>query len=228
MGEHSLADIQFLKELPRDALASVEARCRWRRYGSGQFVVTQDDDNRDLFMIVSGRVRVTLYSPSGKEVNFRELAERESFGELSAIDGQPRSASVITLTDCTIASMSPDLFWEILNKYPPVAAAALKRLAALVRLLSERVFEFSTMAVRNRIHVELLRLARNAGPVGGKAVICPVPTHAEIASRVSTHREAVTREFNDLSRAGIITRQSGRSIVVDVGRLTELAKESAP
>jgi CRP-like cAMP-binding protein len=107
-----------------------------------------------------------------------------------------------------------------------VLFAILRHLTTQVRALTERVFEFSTLAVRNRVHAELLRLARDHG--GNDAVICPAPTHTEIASRISTHREAVTRELNRLEDLGLIVRE-GRSLrVADLERLQAMVEDVAP
>jgi hypothetical protein len=94
-----------------------------------------------------------------------------------------------------------------------------------VRTLTKRVYEFSTLAVNNRIQAELLRLAGLGTREGKGARISPAPTHAEIASRVSTHREAVTRELNRLSRVGIIERRSGALVVHDLDRLAAMVNE---
>lgn len=72
--------------------------------------------------------------------------------------------------------------------------------------LTTRVYDFSTLAVKNRIQAELLRLANLVPKDGKSARIFPAPTHGEIASRVSTHREAVTRELNRLCRIGVAER----------------------
>jgi CRP/FNR family transcriptional regulator, cyclic AMP receptor protein len=106
----------------------------------------------------------------------------------------------------------------------------LKRLVANIRRLTARVFEFSTLAVRNRIHAELLRLARSSckdEPGGAQSVtITPVPTHSDIASRVSTHREAVTRELNELARIGMIERRGNDLIVRNIQELERLVAEA--
>ncbi len=102
---------------------------------------------------------------------------------------------------------------------------ALKELTDLVRLLCERVVEFSTLGVKNRIHAELLRLAQKHMQDDNSAAISPVPTHADIASRVSTHREAVTRELNHLAHAGVIERRSGVLVISDVAKLTRMVEE---
>jgi CRP/FNR family transcriptional regulator, cyclic AMP receptor protein len=91
-----------------------------------------------------------------------------------------------------------------------------------IRALTTRVYEFSTLAVSNRIQAELLRLARLAETDGKSARITPAPTHTEIASPVSTHREAITRELTRLSRTGLIEQQRNALLVKDVERLTEM------
>jgi CRP/FNR family transcriptional regulator, cyclic AMP receptor protein len=96
------------------------------------------------------------------------------------------------------------------------------RLAASVRELTERVFEFSTLGVQNRVHAELLRLARHAGVKDNAARLDPAPGHVEIASNISTYREQVTREISAMVKQGLIKR-SGRALVIpDVERLERI------
>ncbi len=223
--QETLGGIELFKHLPPDDLEALAKRCRWRRHTAGQRIVGHMDETRDVFFIVKGKIRAIIYSLSGKEVTFRDISAGDMFGEFSAIDGQPRSANVIALMDSLIASMPADVFWDVLRSYPMVAEATLKRLTNQLRVLSERVFEFSTLTVKNRIHAELLRLARDHMRGENTAAISPAPTHAHIASRVSTHREAVTRELNDLARAGLIERRHGVLIIRDVNHLIRMVRE---
>jgi CRP/FNR family transcriptional regulator, cyclic AMP receptor protein len=101
----------------------------------------------------------------------------------------------------------------------------LTSLIGTVRTLSERIFEFSTLAVKNRIHSELLRLAREGEREANTARLSPAPTHADIASRISTHREAVTRELNDLTKSGLLKRDGRTLIISDVDKLERLVHE---
>ena len=220
----SLSGIELfdsLAESDRDGLAR---SCRWHRYSADQYIVGHQDETNDVYFIVGGRVRVTVFSPSGKEVSFADLSAGKSFGEMSAIDDAPRSATVLALSDTVLASISAKAFRRILDDHPDVATRMMQHLAGLVRGLLDRVFEFSVLAVRNRIHAELLRLARDQGFDGDTAVITPVPTHADIASRVSTHREAVTRELSALTSAGLIERRDGALVIADVTRLAKLVE----
>ena len=223
--QETLGGIELFKHLPPSDLEALAKRCRWRRHTAGQRIVGHMDETRDVFFIVKGKVRAIIYSLSGKEVTFRDISAGDMFGEFSAIDDQPRSANVIALMDSLTASMPADVFWDVLRSYPMVAEATLRRLTSQLRVLSERVVEFSTLTVKNRIHAELLRLARDHMRGENTAAISPVPTHADIASRVSTHREAVTRELNDLARAGLIERRHGVLIIRDVNHLIRMVQE---
>jgi CRP-like cAMP-binding protein len=92
--------------------------------------------------------------------------------------------------------------------------------------MSERIYEFSALAVRYRIYAELLRMAGPPQAGGSAAVIRPFPTHAELASRLSTHREAVSRELSYLVRRGVIERRGDSLIVLDLARLSRMVDDA--
>ena len=218
----SLAGIEIFSALgaaERDAIAGL---CRGQSYRAGELVISHRDPGREVFFIISGSVRVSIYSSAGKEISFRDMRAGHMFGELSAIDGKPRSAQVSALTAATLAFVTQKDFWTILQAYPGVAEKIFKYLARLVRALTDRVVDISTLGVRNRIHAELLRLGQETGSGLNEVAISPAPRHAEIAHRVSTHREAVTRELGGLVRQGIIGKARNALIIRDMDRLGKM------
>jgi CRP/FNR family transcriptional regulator, cyclic AMP receptor protein len=220
-----LKESGFFAGLSTEDLAALAARCRWRTTGSGELIIGHRDQSRDVLFLLSGLVRVNVYSLSGRQVSFRDIHPGDVFGELSAIDGKPRSASVESLQPSTLMVMPQTVFLEMLQTHPSVMIETLCRLTALVRSLTDRVVEISTLAVRNRVQAELVRLARDSGP---DAVVSPAPTHAEIASRISTHREAVTRELSRLEHLGLIAREGRTLRVTDLARLTAMVADATP
>ena len=157
-----------------------------------------------------------------KEVAFRDLSAGQAFGDISAIDGKPRSADVITLEESVLCSISAESFKTVVRQFPDVADRVMLGLAELIRALTERVVEFSTLGVNNRLHAELYRLGREHRGSRNVGEIRPAPTHAEFASRISCGREGVTRELNRLERQGIIERPHGVIIIPDMGRLERM------
>jgi CRP/FNR family cyclic AMP-dependent transcriptional regulator len=223
----SLQGIAIFRALSADVVAALSRRCRWRRYGAGQTIVQYQDEGREVYFVVRGRVCAIFHSASGREIRFGDLVEGEMFGEFAAIDGAPRTADVVAVTDALIASMSADQFWEVMRQHESVRAAILRRLTGLARSMLQRVVEFSTLPVRGRLHAELLRLAQVGAQETDRttAVISPAPTHAEIASRISTHREAVTRELNELARAKLIEKRGRDLIICDIEMLASLVED---
>ena len=93
--------------------------------------------------------------------------------------------------------------------------------------MTARIFEFSTLPVNSRVQAELLRLVRQAGARNGEPGSVILPTHAEIAERISTHREAVARELSRLSGIGLIERRGRALLVRDVGLLERMIMDAA-
>jgi CRP/FNR family cyclic AMP-dependent transcriptional regulator len=223
----TLAKIGLFRSLDARAIGHLDTQCSWRRASRKQWIIDYQDQSNDVFFIVSGTVRVKIQSISGREVLLREIKAGEFFGELAAIDNQPRSAGIIAVTDATVARMPAGVFRNAVHTHPHVCDQLLALLAGQIRMLANRVNEFSTLAVRHRIYAELLRLARpEAGRPAG-AVISPPPVHAEIAARVSARREAVAREFKSLERAGLLERRRGAIVLTDTERLNRLIEEAA-
>jgi CRP-like cAMP-binding protein len=220
-----LRGVALLEGLSDERLEWIARQCAWRGYAAGQHIISREAPDRDVHLIVAGRVRITTYSAAGRQVTFRDERAGEVLGDVAAIDGRPRSADAIALEGVLVASMSPGSFRGLMEQEPVVAERVLRRLAGLIRGLSERVIELSTLGVQNRIHAELLRLAREAGVDANRARIDPAPRHADIASQVSTYREQVTRELSALAKLGILAKDGKALVVRDVDRLAKMVRE---
>jgi CRP-like cAMP-binding protein len=216
----SLRSISLFNCVAPEALARIEACCTWRNYEPPEAIVSHLDPSRDVYFLVAGAARVSLYAPNGRQVVFRDTGPGAFFGEFSALDGKPRSAYVEAIKTCLVAKMSDTAFLDIVAREPGVALALLRHITGIARELLGRVFEFSALAVNNRIHAELLRLA------GDTATIDPAPTHSDIASRISTHREAVTRELNRLAKSGLIRQDRHALVIRDIERLKRLVHDA--
>ena len=221
-----LRSVALLQGLPAERLDRLAEACAWRTFTADQRIVARNATDRDVYLVISGSVRVTSYSAEGRQVTFRDIAAGECFGEVAAIDGSPRSADVIALESSLVASMPQQVFAKLLHEHSTVAERLIHHLARLVRQSSERVIALSTLGVHHRIQSELLRLARATGVHDNCARIDPAPRHADIASQVSTYREQVTRELSALARAGIVRRDRGALVVLDIQRLADLVGEA--
>ena len=221
----SLAGIDLLAGLGPKELAAIEAACRWKCYLPHQQVIDRESKSSDVFFVVEGRMRVVNYSFSGRGIILDELPTGSYFGELSALDGRPRSARVVALTDSLIAALPRGYFLRLLEKRPRVARWVMTRLAGIVRDCTDRIMELSPLGANNRVHADLLRQARPYMDGENQAAIQPIPVHGDIASRVSTTRETVARVMNELARMGILERKKDVLIIRDIARLQEMVEE---
>jgi CRP/FNR family transcriptional regulator, cyclic AMP receptor protein len=222
----TLARVPLFRSLPDAAIKRLDTQCVWRRAKAKEWVLDYKDQSADLYFVVQGHVRVMIQAPSGKDSILRDIRDGSFFGELAAIDGLPRSAAILAVTDAIVAKMPPPVFRDIVHRHPDVCDQLLTLLASQVRMLANRVNELGTLDVRTRIHAELLRLARSAPDGARQALISPPPTHAELAARVNCRREAVTRELNRLARSGLLQKRRGALVLVDPKRLEKLIESA--
>jgi len=220
-----LQRIELFQGLHAAVIEEIATHLSWRRVAAEEHVISREAADRDVYLVVGGLVRAAAFSTGGKQVTYREIGAGELFGELSAIDGRRRSADVIALQDSLLASMSPKTFRKLLSEHEVLSERMLRRLAASVREMTDRVFELSTLGVRNRVHAELLRLARQGTIAGNEARIEPAPRHGDIANRVSTYREQVTREISLLTAQGVIARAGHCLMVRDVELLERMVAD---
>lgn len=220
----ALAKIAPFTELDPVSLQAVATSCRFERFEAKRQIIAYQDESTDVFFIISGVVRIVIHSHSGKEISYRDLEAGEMFGELAAIDGGQRSASVVAVKDTLLIAMPETVFRAAIKNHPSVADAVLQRLAGLVRLYSQRLYEMRTLDVQSRIRAELVRLAEDSLGEDNTATISPLPTSADIADRVNTRREAVSRELASLTRQGLIERHQRSLLIRDFAGLNRLVE----
>jgi CRP-like cAMP-binding protein len=219
----TLAHIPLFASLAPADIRALDARCAWRRVKAGEWVIDDHADGMDVFFVFGGRARVVI-GGSGREIILRDIDDGDYFGELSAIDGQPRSAGIVALTDATVARMPASVFRETIHRHPSVCDKVMVALVGAIRALNSRVDEQVNLDVRERLCSELLRLSRKAAE--GRIVVSPPPTHAELAARIGTHREAVTKGLSALERDGVISRARGAIVLADVVRLRQIIADA--
>ncbi|MEJ8855753.1 Crp/Fnr family transcriptional regulator [Variovorax robiniae] len=222
----ALRSLPLFAGLPDARLERLAQQCRWQHLTAHQpLLLRGDPPSGDVYLLLSGRLRVTSYSAGGRQVSFRDSVKGDWFGDMAAIDGEPRSADVVTLEASTVASLDGAAFMALLREEPLVAEREMRHLVGLVRQLSQRVIELSTLGVQNRLHAELLRMARAEGVVDNVARLDPAPLHEALASRISTQREQVSRELAQLTRDGLVEKDGKAMVLRDVERLSRMVAQ---
>lgn len=228
MTSQRIADLKRVHVLSGISDAGLEwlaASCVWHHWEVGAQLLGHQDRSTEVYFITSGTARVVIYSSEGDAVVFQDLMAGGMFGEMSAIDGRPRSASIETITVCSAASLTARQFEALLLREATVAVAVVRWMVDNVRSLTERVHEYSTLVVQQRVQAELLRMCEQSGRKQSNGVLLsPAPSLAEIAGRISSHREAVSREVSRLAANGVLRREGTDLRVLEPARLLELVR----
>lgn len=222
LGEGTLDRIGLLQSLTAAERQAMARRCAWRRYKGGEQILDRDSATRDVLFITDGEVRVVNYSASGRETTFGHVAAGGHVGEIAAIDGMTRSASVVAVMACTIASLPSEQFVKLVEGHAAVAFHLLRHLTGIIRTNNERIAELSTVGAVQRVYRELLRLCV-PDPSGEGAVVTPLPTQQDLASKVGATRETVARALGQLMNTGVIERRGRTLIIRDTDMLSFLA-----
>jgi len=215
-----LSKINAFKDLDDNILSDISPLFTTKKVEAPKIILSSGDNSTEVYFIVSGLVRATMYTPSGREVSYQDIYAGNMFGEMAAIDQMNRSTHVIAIEDTALLKLSSKSFIDIISTYPSVGLATLYKITKVNRFLCERIYEFSALDVNHRIRAELMRLAKGISPnSSGEVTIVNMPIHQELANRLATHREAVTRELNRLENENVIKKDKAKSIILNVEKL---------
>ncbi len=223
MGSHA-ADLVFgegtiLNECGPESIRRLADVWFETRGQADQLLVSADDRTDDTYFVLEGRVRAATFTENGREVTFSDLGPGDCFGIFASIDNAPRSTNVIAVTQCRVARLKSSNLRNLLERDPVFNMALIRYLVRMIRDLSIRVTEFSALTADQRLGRELVRLARRYRTKPDEARIPNAPTQTELASMISSHREAVAREMARLQKSGLIKREGRTLIIGSIGKL---------
>jgi CRP/FNR family cyclic AMP-dependent transcriptional regulator len=218
-----LRGLPVLGLLDEDQLSQVVAVSRVVRYPKRATVVFKGREVDHWAFLISGKLQVVDYLPDGREFGLNIIQAGKFYGELSVIDRQPRSASLVALSPAVVVQVPGDITRRLFYDHPPIAEAMMKHFAFVVRRMSDlRALQAMPNAFQ-RVFA-LLSYVKEEGP-GGLQVIHDMPTHQEIAIMVNTSRETVTRALGMLKRAGALRKESRHAVISDPEVLRRLIEK---
>jgi len=202
-----LDNVSLFEGLERKALVALAQQLVSRKLPKNTIVISEGDATDALYVVVNGRVKVFVSNDEGREITLCTQGPGEYFGELALLDGDGRSASVMTMEPCEFAVIERRAFLECLAAHPSMATPLIRNLSRRIRRLTNLARNLALLDVYGRIVRTLLDLAQGKD---GRRVIDEKLTHQEIANRVGASREMVSRIMKDLSDGGYVRNESGR------------------
>ena len=154
-----LAKIKLFSDISSTDLYEIEKKCRWLQFEPNEVILDRHDPSREVFFIADGLVRIMNFIGEDREVTLAEMKTGDHFGELAAIGPRERTARVIAIEKTVVGSMPRDKFLAMLLEFPQISLQLLHELAYVISSMNERVSTLSLMKPRQRVYLELLRLA---------------------------------------------------------------------
>ena len=205
----SLRAIPLFAPLDDAELDAIQAQAKLKRYRKKTVIIEKGDESSGFYLLNDGRAKVYLADEAGKEVVLRELGPGDYFGELALLVDSPRTASVMTLTDCELWLLAGNVFRDFLRTHPDASLRLIKELVLRVASLTDMVSDLALLSVYGRVAKVLVESARDED---GRSITEPL-THQGIADRVGCSREMVSRIIADLKTGGYVAMDGKRFIL---------------
>jgi len=215
-------DVGFLKyiplfsELSDDDLREISNLAVRQVYKKDNMILIEEEIGSTMFIILEGRVKISRISDDGREVILSILSEGDFFGEMSILDGQNRSANVVTLEDSKIMVIRREDFLQMLHDYPQIAINLLKELAQRLRRSDAQIKSLSLQNATGKVASTLLRIADDSGKIHlGQVEIPRLPPQQDLANMAGTSRETISRVLKALTKQGYLKKEGSRLIIKD-------------
>lgn len=203
---------------PPELAQTIRSRGRLRDFPPRSNLVKSGDPISFLFVIAAGLAQAILYSSEGQPVLLHEYRTGDFFGAIGAPSQASHEADVLAATEVSSFLLDGRELALLAEQHGCIGLALLRLLIERLQRTEARIYEYAALSSVGRVHSELLREARRSPDL----TIRPAPILSDLAVRVSTSRETVSRAVNALERRGIIRRTADAMIVVAPHRLEEL------
>lgn len=225
---HQITDVELFACLDERQAERLARHCRWSQHEPNELIIDYGEETSEIRFVVSGKVRILLRTPTGKEVILTEMGPGQYFGEMAAIDGSSRSANVTALESCEMCVMPASAFVDALSEIPEISNSVLRRLCRHVRELNHRLGEHAFLTTRQRLCALLLRLSKPRAQAPDERIVSPPPLQKDLADHIGTQREVVTRELSALKKLGLVDSTRGGLVLLKPDGLNQIISDALP
>jgi CRP-like cAMP-binding protein len=199
-----LRNVPLFAGLTEEELSFLADRLGKRAFGKGVIIFHEGSLGETLYIIEAGKVRIFALTESGQEISVNIYGQGEVFGELSVLDGLPRSAGAVAIEDTVCLTLQRDELLQFLENCPRVALSIIRVLSARLRYTTQYAESLAFLDVCGRVAAKLLELGERYGVKRDGIEIELRLTQGELASWVGTSRESVNKVLRMFQGQGLI------------------------
>ena len=209
-----LRSISLCENMNDDEIKAIAEHCRIKSYKKKNVIFLESDPGNMLYLIYSGRIKITKLNEEGNEVILTILGDGDYFGEMSLLDDHDRNANAIAMDDVELLTVTKNEFVNLLIHNSTLSLNLLKTFAIRLRVTDIRMKSFFLDDAQKKVIITLYNLAEKMGiPDGNNIIIEEVPNQTDLANLTGISRETLSRIINKFEINKIIERQ-GKNIKI--------------
>lgn len=214
--------VPIFSELPSEAVERISNSGSRKFYKKDNVVLMEDDTGTALFVIISGKVKVSRTSNDGKEVILTILNESDFFGEMAILDGMQRSATVTALEDSELFILQRNDFLDMLKEYPEISITLLYELTKRLRAADMKIKALSLKDAEGKVATVILQIADDVGMIKkGVVEIEKMPLQQDLANMAGTSRETISRTLHTFAKKGLVELEGSKLRILNYEKFKE-------
>lgn len=203
----------------QDWYAGVADRTQTRVFAAGDIIAMQGEAVESVGYILSGRAKAVTYSEDGTATWVGYFERGEFFGHVSLLADTTLSFEISAESDVRAVILSTHAMRDVIKQQKELGLHLANDLARRLDMMTRRLIEAFTLSAKGRVCAELARLSNVIGIMPEHHIIRPNPVFVDVALRVNSTRETVSRTVSDLQKKGIVKREAGALVILDPERL---------
>ncbi|MCF7884909.1 MAG: Crp/Fnr family transcriptional regulator [Candidatus Marinimicrobia bacterium] len=217
-----LRKIPIFYRLNDENLEKISKIVSKKHYNKDEMILFEEESGSNLYLIKSGRVKVTRINSDGDEVILSILGEGEFFGEMAILGGTTRSANVTSLEESEVLRLTRQDFMNLLKSHPDISIYILEEMANRLRKSDQLIKDLSLSNAEHKIAMSIIRLSEELGTIKrGQVEIEDLPYQKDIANMAGTSRETVSRTLKKFERNGFLEKKGRKLIIFDYHKFVE-------
>ena len=203
--------VPIFSDLPEETIESISQVGIKKTFKKDTIILMEEDESGALFIIVTGKVKVTRTSNDGREVILNILSEADIFGEMALLDGLTRSATVTAIEDSELFIIQRNQFLEFLKEHPEISIALMQELSKRLRTADMQIKSLSLKDAEGKVATVIVQLANDHGRIRQGAVeIEKLPLQQDLANMAGTSRETISRTLHSFAKKGLIELEGSK------------------
>lgn len=214
--------VPIFSDLHKETIDRISLIGSKKVYPKESIILLEEDSGSAMFVIISGKVKVSRMSTDGREVILSILGESEFFGEMAILDGLSRSASVIAMEESELFIIQRDQFLGLLKEHPEIAINLLQELTHRLRSADMKIKALSLKDAEGKVATVILQLAEDLGKIRhGIVEIEKLPLQQDLANMAGTSRETISRTLHSFAKKGLVELEGSKLRILNFDKFRE-------